>query len=273
MPVVFVPTMGALHAGHTSLLDMARQHADADAGSERGTVVASIFVNPLQFGPNEDLEKYPRTEEADLQLCREHGVDQVFLPRIEDMYPPDRSVAVQETDLSQLWEGRTRPGHFDGVCTVVLKLFHIVQPDIAIFGQKDYQQLAIIRRMVRDLDIPITILSGATIREDDGLALSSRNRYLSAEERPQAIALRRALLRGQEIVQEHPGIAGGEVREAMEKVLGDYPLVRKDYLTVANAETLQEPAQARPGDVLLGAIFLGTTRLIDNLIIQPSTNA
>ena len=177
-PVVFVPTMGALHEGHLELMREARKLA-----GDRGSVIVSIFVNPLQFGPKEDFSKYPRELEADAAKCESVGVDAIFNPGADEMYPPDRSVVVLETKLGTRLCGASRPGHFDGVCTVVLKLFNLVRAQIAVFGKKDYQQLAIIRRMVRDLNVPIRIIGHETVREPDGLAMSSRNRYLDPHER------------------------------------------------------------------------------------------
>ena len=186
---VFVPTMGALHEGHAALVRTAREIAGPG-----GNVLVSIFVNPLQFGPNEDFSKYPRTLIEDLSICRDNGADAIFVPKAEDLYPTDRSIQLTETQLSRRLCGASRPGHFDGVCTVVAKLFNLVQPDDAVFGKKDYQQLAIIRRLVRDLDFNVVIHGVDTVREADGLAMSSRNRYLTPEERAQAPTLRRALL-------------------------------------------------------------------------------
>src|SRR5882757_9656790 len=189
--VAFVPTMGALHAGHLSLIKLARRTV-----GPRGLVVVSIFVNPLQFGPKEDLSRYPRPLAQDLRLCREIGVDVVFHPSVASMYPEPPTTYVDETTLSQGLCGAARPGHFRGVCTVVAKLFQLVRPDFAVFGQKDYQQLTVIRRMVRDLNFPIEIVRAPTYRERDGLALSSRNAYLTAEQRSQAPASRQAILTG-----------------------------------------------------------------------------
>ena len=191
--------MGALHRGHLELIHVARDHAALG-----GEVVVSSFVNPLQFEPGSDFDRYPRLEKADEELCSSAGVDFLFRPGMEEMYFDDRSVVVEETILSETLCGRSRPGHFRGVCTVVAKLFNILAPDIAIFGEKDFQQLAIVRRMVRDLNFPVQIIGVPTVREEDGLALSSRNQYLSAQERKQAPILRRALVRAAELV------AGGE---------------------------------------------------------------
>ena len=266
-PIAFVPTMGALHAGHLSLVDLARELV-----GPKGKVIVSIFVNPLQFGPKEDFGKYPRPLAADLKLCREAGVDAVFHPPVEEMYALDRSTYVEETLLSLGMCGGSRPGHFRGVTTVVLKLFNIVAPDIAVFGRKDYQQLAVIRRMVRDLSVPIDIVAGETVREPDGLALSSRNRYLNEEERAQALALSRALRLGSDMVvlaeREKKPITRAEVETAMRSELATSPIARLDYLEVADAETLQAVEQPRMGNVVLGAAFFGQTRLIDNLTIK-----
>ena len=196
-PVVLVPTMGALHAGHAALIRHARKLAGA-----KGSVVVSVFVNPIQFGPNEDFGKYPRSWKRDLDVCERSGADLVFRPSAEQMYRGDRSVFVEESSLSRFLCGASRPGHFRGVCTVVAKLFLIVRPDVAIFGEKDWQQLAIIRRMVRDLDFPIRIVGHPTVRERDGLAMSSRNKYLEGSLRAQATALSRAIRLARTVVRE-----------------------------------------------------------------------
>lgn len=260
--VALVPTMGALHAGHLSLVDRARQAAGPD-----GCVVVSIFVNPTQFGPTEDLGKYPRPLRRDLALCRKHGVDVVFLPEAGAMYPPGHSVVVDETRMSGGLCGGVRPGHFQGVCTVVAKLFNLVRPDVAVFGLKDYQQLAVIRRMVRDLNFPLEIVAGDTVREPDGLALSSRNAYLTREERAQAPVLRRALLLAAESFRT--GERDGTVlRFLLENELSGAPLARVDYAEIVDAETLQAitgPLE-RPA-VLALAVKFGKTRLIDNLVV------
>lgn len=252
----FVPTMGALHAGHLSLVEAAKKNADV--------VCVSIFVNPAQFGPNEDFSTYPRTEERDLQLCREEGVDGVFLPRPDAMYAQDASVFVDETTLQYGLCGTRRPGHFKGVCTVVAKLFNIVQPDVAVFGQKDFQQVAIIRRLVRDLDFPVEIVMAPTLREPDGLAMSSRNVYLSETERQDALGLSRALKSLGSVGAGHP--AAEPMREQMRSILERHGLV-EDYVAIVDAETLKPVSFVEPGNVALIAAYCGKTRLIDNRIL------
>ena len=262
-PVALVPTMGALHPGHLALID----HARAAVGRE-GMVVVSIFVNPMQFGPKEDLSKYPRPLRADLRHCREHEVDVVFHPDADGMYAPGASVAVDETLLSGGMCGRSRPGHFRGVCTVVAKLFNLVRPTVAVFGRKDYQQLAVIRRMVRDLNFPVNILGAATVREPDGLARSSRNVYLTPEERAQAPVLYRALraAAGRARVGTRDAAA---LRAALEQELATAPLARVDYAEVMDAEDLQPLETVEKPAVLAVAVYFGRTRLIDNLVVQP----
>jgi pantoate--beta-alanine ligase len=258
--VVFVPTMGALHEGHAALVREARRLAGT-----AGRVVVSIFVNPLQFGPGEDLDRYPRTLDADLAICAAAGADRVFAPPVDEVYLPDRSIQVSESRLSRVLCGASRPGHFDGVCTVVAKLFNLVQPDDAVFGKKDYQQLAILRRLVRDLDFPVQLHGLGTVREPDGLALSSRNRYLSAEERAQAPALQAALQR------VHAAWRGGVTdTDALLACVCDHlavaaPLGRIDYAVLVNRHTLEPQAQADAEGLLALAVFFGRTRLIDNL--------
>lgn len=261
-PRVLVPTMGALHRGHTSLFDRARIEAERIGGE----VIETIFVNPTQFGPHEDFEAYPRPLEADLALCRAHGVDAVFTPLAQDMYAPDRSITVSESRLSTTLCGASRPGHFDGVCTVVAKLFLLTQPALAVFGEKDFQQLAVIRRMVRDLDFPIGIIGAPTVREEDKLALSSRNVYLSLEERAQAPVLQRAL------AATARGIASGGLatpeaaRAYFLTAFADAALARLDYFEIVDASTL-EPLESFGANEprLLAAAFFGKTRLIDNV--------
>ena len=261
--VVLVPTMGALHAGHLALVDRARRTA-----GRTGTVVVSIFVNPLQFGPTEDLSRYPRPLRRDMALCRERGVDIVFHPNAAEMYAPGRSVVVDETLLTGGLCGRSRPGHFAGVCTVVAKLFNLVRPRAAVFGQKDYQQLAIIRRMVRDLNFPLEIVGAETVREPDGLALSSRNVYLTPEERAQAPILRRALLLAGKRVRNGERDTG-VLRGIVEKEILTAPLARIDYAEAADAADLQPVASVERPTLLAVAVFFGRTRLIDNLVVSP----
>lgn len=259
---VLVPTMGALHRGHTSLFDRAREEADALGGE----VVATIFVNPVQFGPNEDFDAYPRPLEADLAQCREHGVDAVFVPVVADMYEADRSITVTEDRLSTTLCGASRPGHFDGVCTVVAKLFLLTQPDAAVFGEKDYQQLAVIRRLVRDLDFPVRILAGATVREEDGLALSSRNVYLTPEQRVQAPILQRALAATSRGIAEGRFATPQAAREGFLEVFGEATLAHLDYFEIVDAASLEAVESFGQAELrLLAAAFFGKTRLIDNV--------
>jgi pantoate--beta-alanine ligase len=257
-PVVLVPTMGALHAGHERLL----RTASALAGPA-GSVIASIFVNPLQFGPAEDLGRYPRTLDDDLAMCAQEGVWLVFAPSVAEMYPggqPD--VTVDPGSMGQVLEGQFRPGFFSGVLTVVLKLFHLTRPAIAVFGQKDAQQLALVRRMVTDMDLGITIESVPTVRDADGLATSSRNRYLSAADREVALTLSRALRAGE------ARAAGGAaaVLAAARQILSTAPALTVDYAAVVDARTFTpaQPGQAGPA-VLVLAARVGGTRLIDNV--------
>lgn len=265
-PRVCVPTMGALHKGHLELLKKGRVLANQGTkGTQKtkGTLVATIFVNPTQFGPKEDLSRYPRPFERDAKLCKEAGVDVLFAPETVGFYPADFSTWVEETALQNVLCGKSRPGHFRGVCTVVAKLFHVVQPDVAVFGQKDFQQLAIIRRMVRDLDFPIRIVGVPTVREADGLALSSRNAYLTPEERAQAPVLRRALLKAKTLSEQKPAA----IRNAVVKMIRTAPLARVDYVEIVDAETLA-PVGPKTGERLIAvAVFFGRTRLIDNLLL------
>ena len=256
---VLVPTMGALHRGHLELIRVAREAAGAG-----GEVAVSVFVNPLQFEPGSDFEKYPRPTEADEELCRVAGVDVLFRPRAGEMYFADRSVRVEESALSRTLCGKSRPGHFEGVCTVVTKLFHLLAPDAAIFGEKDFQQLAIIRRMVRDLDFAIEIIGVPTVREPDGLAFSSRNQYLSAEERRQAPMLRAALLAAGEAFRGGERSAARLVAE-ISRQIGAAPAARIDYVEAVDAESLQAQEVAGANTLLAVAVYFGKTRLIDNL--------
>ena len=255
---VLVPTMGALHAGHISLIRLARQYAGAE-----GEVAVSIFVNPLQFGPDSDFTHYPRPEAADEETCRAAGVDLIFRPLPNEIYADDHSTYVEETTLSEGLCGSSRPGHFRGVCTVVTKLFHLLAPVAAVFGEKDFQQLAIIRRLVRDLDFPIEIIAGPTVREPDGLALSSRNQYLSAEERAQAPIIRAALLRAAQSPEESARKTLASVREQIESA----PLARIDYAEIVGADDLQPRPTIEPRSLLAVAVFFGKTRLIDNILL------
>lgn len=256
---VFVPTMGALHRGHGELIRIAREVA-----GKEGEVAVSIFVNPLQFAPGGDYEKYPRPETDDDDFCRDAGVDILFRPTVEEMYAADFSMSVEENSLSNTLCGRSRPGHFRGVCTVVAKLFHILAPHAAVFGEKDFQQLAIIRRMVRDLNFQIEIIGAPTVRETDGLACSSRNQYLSAPEREQAPVLRQALLEAARLVSQGERSAQ-TITEAARKIIGSSSLARIDYLEVVDAATLQPIETVGPNSLVALAVFFGQTRLIDNI--------
>jgi pantoate--beta-alanine ligase len=254
----FVPTMGFLHEGHLSLMRTARQRCDI--------LVASIFVNPTQFGPNEDLAAYPRDFERDESLCSDAGVDVVFYPDPEKMYTADASVWVNEDSLSTVLCGASRAGHFRGVCTVVAKLFNLVQPDFAVFGEKDAQQLRIIERMVRDLNFPIEIVRGAIVRETDGLAMSSRNKYLSADQRQQALCLRRSLDSMLESFGE--GECSVEVlRKAMEELIQEEPEAKIDYIEFVDDSSLEPVMRVDRGALVALAVKFGQIRLIDNEVL------
>jgi len=256
--ISFVPTMGALHEGHLTLVDEAKRVADV--------VIMSVFVNPLQFGPSEDFDRYPRTLDDDSRLASERGVDFMFTPTREDMYPEHSPVVlVHPGSVGKEWEGAVRPHHFEGVLTVVAKLFHIVMPDVAVFGQKDLQQVAVIKAMVRDLNFPIGIHVVPIVRESDGLAMSSRNRYLTPRDRELGLKLSQALFAMREV------FARGERRASaleatgwrmLERVVGLTPR----YLAVVNADTFQRVNNVRHGDAAVGAVRVGETRLIDNII-------
>lgn len=259
-PVALVPTMGALHHGHAALIKRARGAVGSD-----GTVVVSIFVNPLQFGPKEDLSRYPRPLSRDLALCRSLGVDVVFTPAAEKIIAPDASVFVDESGaLTTGLCGASRPGHFRGVCTIVAKLFNITAPDIAVFGEKDWQQLAVIRRMVRDLDFGIRIIGHPIVREPDGLAVSSRNVYLSPDERRVAPQIFAALRASAE--QATPAA----IRKALARHLAKIPGARVDYIEVVHPDTLAPIRTIADGALVAIALFLGRTRLIDNIRIAAS---
>jgi pantoate--beta-alanine ligase len=254
-----VPTMGALHEGHLSLVRAARSSADI--------VAASIFVNPTQFGPNEDLAKYPRSFERDRDLLQSEGVELLFAPSVEEMYPAGAVTWVTVEELSNKLDGRSRPRHFRGVTTVVSKLFHIVEPDVAFFGQKDAAQVAIIRRMVRDLNLPVHITVCPIVREPDGLAMSSRNAYLDPEQRKEALVLQRSLLVVQQLIEQGESSASNLIVAGRQE-FADKPSVRLDYFEIVNPDTL-DPIQAIEDHALIAvAAYVGSTRLIDNLLIR-----
>ena len=255
----FVPTMGALHEGHLSLIRQARKHCSM--------VVVSIFVNPLQFGPAEDLSRYPRTVKIDQQWCRDSGVDLLFWPSSEEFYPKDFQTSVKVNRLSQRWEGEIRPTHFEGVTTVVTKLLCLIQPNRSYFGQKDYQQLLIIKQMVQDLNIDTKIIRCPTIRESDGLALSSRNRFLSESQRRKAVSLSAALKQGVQAIKQ--GATNVRIiQSSMQKMLRKISGVKIEYLAVCDAKTLEPLTSVKGEVVLLGAIQIGNIRLIDNLLVK-----
>jgi pantoate--beta-alanine ligase len=259
--IALVPTMGALHAGHMALVEAAKAEADR--------VVASIFVNPLQFGPNEDLDRYPRQEAEDAELLAHHSCDLLWLPTADQLYPPGFSTSISVSGVSERWDGAARPGHFDGVATVVAKLFTSVRPDLAFFGEKDFQQLAVIRRMEADLGLGVAVHGVPTVRDADGLALSSRNAYLSADERSRALALPQALEQARE------AILGGEPVEAAlddaRRMLDAAGFARIDYFALVDSATL-EPLAAPSGEMrLIAAAVIGSTRLIDNIRVILDT--
>lgn len=253
--IAFVPTMGYLHEGHLSLLR---------AGRERGDVlVLSIFVNPTQFGPNEDLDAYPRDLQRDLDMARSAGTDLVWTPTPQQIYPDGYATYVNVEGLTEVLCGASRPGHFRGVTTVVCKLFNVVQPHVALFGQKDFQQLAVIRRMTLDLNLPVEILGMPIVREADGLAMSSRNVYLTPEQRQQALVLSRAIATAQEMARG--GVTDcGKILDALQSLIEAQPDARVDYLQICHQSTLREQARVDGDSVLLLAVFVGKTRLIDN---------
>jgi pantoate--beta-alanine ligase len=255
----FVPTMGALHAGHLSLVRVARERRERQADR----VVASVFVNPTQFGPNEDFSRYPRQPEKDAAMLEEAGCDLLFLPDVDTVYPPGHTTFVDLAGPAEGLEGACRPGHFRGVATVVLGLFHLVRPDLAVFGKKDAQQLAVIRHMVRDLHVPVEIVAAETLRETDGLAMSSRNAYLGPEERRAAGVLFQALTAAEKAITAGER-RGGEVRRILREILEPEPLARTEYAEAVDGETFQ-PLDVLRGQVVLPlAVRIGGTRLIDN---------
>ena len=256
--IAFVPTMGFLHEGHASLLREGRKRGDI--------LVLSIFVNPIQFGPNEDLERYPRNLDGDCAIAREHGVDIVFTPSAADMYPPGFQTLIRVPELALPLCGASRPGHFDGVATVVTKLFNIVQPDVALFGRKDFQQLAIIRRMTIDLSLPVEIVGMPIVREPDGLAMSSRNAYLSADQRRSALCLSRAIRLVRERYAAGERTAETLLSAAQELILAE-PAAAIDYLEFRDAGSLESVSTVSNSTLLALAVRIGTTRLIDNTVL------
>jgi len=274
-PVGLVPTMGYLHAGHLSLIKRARR-----AIGKNGVVVVSIYVNPTQFGPKEDFPQYPRNLKRDLKLCRQECVDVVFTPDDKDMYPAgssrrddrtarcavptDFSTYVVEEKLSQMMEGASRPTHFRGVATVVAKLFNIVQPDVAVFGQKDFQQAVIIKRMAADLNFPVRIIVAPTVRERDGLAMSSRNKYLTGDLRRQATVLWRAIQKARAVVEKSGTVSAAKLKTDLEIWIGTEPDARLDYVEFFDSDTLLPVSKVKCGTQVALAVFIGKTRLIDN---------
>jgi pantoate--beta-alanine ligase len=257
--------MGFLHDGHLSLIELLRSE-----GAE--FIVVSIFVNPTQFGPNEDLESYPRDEARDIEQLESHGVDLLFAPAVEEIYPPGAATSIVIYGAAIPLEGERRPGHFNGVATVVLKLVNMVQPDLAAFGRKDAQQCAVVSQLVRDLALPVRLLFGTTVRESDGLAMSSRNAYLSPDERGESLALYRALEAGRRAIEE------GEsdpvvVEQKMKYELAKSPAVQLDYLRLVDPATFEAPAPAAAELLLVGAVRVGRTRLIDNLQVRGLVTA
>ena len=256
--VALVPTMGALHAGHVALVEEAKRRADR--------VVATIFVNPTQFGPGEDLDRYPRREEADAQMLEAAGCDLLWMPSVEDIYPEGFATTVSVSGVSDRWEGEARPGHFDGVATVVAKLLLSVRPDVALFGEKDFQQLAVIRQMVRDLSIGVEIVGVPTVRDADGLALSSRNAYLSADDRQAALALPQALGAAKAVILD-----GEPVKDVLVEAidaLHQAGFSKVDYVALVDAQTLEPLAEPRGVMRLIAAATIAETRLIDNLAVE-----
>jgi len=264
VPVGLVPTMGCLHEGHVSLVRKARERV-----GKRGVVVVSIYVNPTQFGPTEDFANYPRDLPRDKKLCRSAGVDVVLVPGDQQMYPAPHganfSTYVIEEKLSRSMEGVSRPTHFRGVATAVAKLFNIVRPDVAVFGAKDFQQAAIVKRLARDLNFPVKIIVAPTVREADGLALSSRNKYLSADERAQAVALWQAIQQARQTVRtSRQPVPASRLSSELKWLIETRPAARVDYIEFFDPDTLQPPAKVQPGARIALAVFVGKTRLIDN---------
>ncbi|HDM09566.1 MAG: pantoate--beta-alanine ligase [Deltaproteobacteria bacterium] len=257
--IALVPTMGYLHEAHLELMRVGKRHADK--------LVISIFVNPTQFGPSEDFNRYPRDPEGDLDKAKSVGVDIVFMPPVEEMYPHGFQTTVSVSQLSQHLCGLSRPGHFDGVATVVCKLFNITKPHIAIFGQKDYQQLSIISRMVMDLNMDIQIIGVPTVREPDGLAMSSRNAYLSQDQRPSALCLKQSLDLASRLVEEGHQKAS-DIKKAVEDLIRSHPYTKIDYVSICDPVTLEEIDHVEKSTLLALAVKVGQTRLIDNCILE-----
>ncbi|MDR1242143.1 MAG: pantoate--beta-alanine ligase [Deltaproteobacteria bacterium] len=257
-----VPTMGFLHEGHFSLMRRAKRENDR--------VVTSIFVNPIQFGPKEDFASYPRDMEADSAACRHEAVDLIFAPTVEEMYPVGFCSYIDMDKITAGLCGKSRPGHFRGVCTVVAKLFNIVTPDKAYFGQKDAQQVAVIQRMTRDLSMGLEIVSCPTVRESDGLAKSSRNAYLSAEERKAALAVSRAVFKGEKLVKEKGERDAGRLIAAMRETLAAEPLAKVDYIEVVGAESMEKVDRIDGSTLVALAVFIGKTRLLDNFVCHTA---
>jgi len=262
--VGFVPTMGALHQGHLSLVRTARAQADV--------VIASVFVNPTQFGPTEDFSKYPRDAEKDSAMLAAEKCDHLFLPSVEEMYPPGGTTWVNVEGLSEKLDGRSRPGHFRGVTTVVSKLFNIVQPDFAFFGQKDAAQVAIVNKMVRDLNFEVRIVLCPIVRESDGLAMSSRNAYLNPEQRKQALVLYRALMRVQTLADRGESNSA-RLKVAGEQVMAEESAVKPDYFEIVNRDTLDPVSDISGGALVAVAAYVGSTRLIDNILLTGKGEA
>jgi len=259
--IALVPTMGYFHGGHLSLMEYGKTISEK--------LVVSLFVNPAQFGPEEDLDRYPRDLEQDAALAREVGVDLLYTPEAAAMYPPGYQTFVAVERLSQGWCGASRPGHFRGVATVVLKLFNQVQPHAAVFGEKDYQQLAVIKRLVADLDLPLTVVGRPIVRDPDGLALSSRNTYLSREERSAALCLNQALKAARRLVGNRV-TSREQILKTVRKIITQAPFTRIDYLALVHPETLEEVDSVRGESRLLLAVWVGQTRLIDNILLRES---
>lgn len=257
--IAFVPTMGALHEGHLSLVDAARRHGRF--------VVLSIFVNPLQFGPNEDLARYPRDLEADAARAAERGTTLVFAPSVDEIFRRERTIEVRALRIGEDWEGASRPGHFAGVLTIVAKLFNVVQPDVAVFGQKDLQQACLVQAMVRELDFPMELIVEPTVRDHDGLALSSRNEFLTPEERQAAIALPRALARVR--AAHRSGVrSGADLEDLAGGILAAEPRIELDYLAVVDKRTFKRVKTVGAHAAVIAAVRVGATRLIDNELLE-----